>query len=182
MENNQCRYFAAIDRNLSELQGARLNRDTLNAMEEADGISHLLLKIIYIAIHNDYMARCMKVFERGEAASFWYIYRTNPQPIDARAKQMGFSVSDFEQIACKLKHIRDKTHFHIDRKGVLDPKAVWSDADLKGIDLSSAVNDVWDLLNHLQLCLKREPKIHDDVDTDLVSRLTQLIEEGRVPR
>lgn len=181
MDNDQSRYFAAIERNLIELQGARLNRATLVAMEESERISHLVSKVFYIALHNDYLARCMKVFERGgAAASFWYIYRIDPRPLDECAKQMDFKVAELEPITVKLKHLRDKMHFHIDRVGVQNSEAVWADADLNALDLRNAVDDAWDLLNHLQLRLGRAPKSDPDVDTDLVTEVTRLIEGRRV--
>ncbi len=30
----------------------------------------------------------------------------------------------------RLKHVRDKTHFHIDKKAVIDTKQVWRDAKI----------------------------------------------------
>jgi len=143
------RYERAIERNLAELQRAILNRTTLLGLEDA-GISHLFLKLAYYALFNDYIAHCIKVFEtRKQAASFWYIYRTNQKPIDACAHREKISVKALEKVSEKLQHIRDKTHFHIDTTGVIDPKAVWHQAGLTGKELSAAVDAAW---QHLQTC------------------------------
>jgi hypothetical protein len=120
------RYEAAIERNLAEVQRAVLDRRAMVAMESVGGISNGYLKVIYYALFNDYIAHCIKVFERSSgAASFWYIYDTNQKPINEFARKNGIDIAKFESLTESLKHVRDKTHFHIDREGVLDPKAVW---------------------------------------------------------
>ena len=52
-------------------------------------------------------------------------------------------------IADKLKIIRDKTHFHIDRDGVIAPKDIWEKANLTGKDLAKAIDIGWKSLNYL---------------------------------
>lgn len=150
-------------------------------MEEAEGLTHVVLKVIYIAIYNDYIARCIKVFEDGKADSFRYIYRTDPKPLDDYAKQLGFSIGDLEPIAKKLKHIRNKTHFHIDRAGARNPKSIWKSANLNGDELSGAVNDTWSMLNHLQVTLGRSARSCPELDTALITSMTRLVEQGRLP-
>ena len=149
---NTSRYEAAIERNLAELQRAILNRRAVIAMEEV-GISNGYLKVIYFALFNDYMAHCIKVFERSSgAASFWYIYDTNQKPINDFARKNGMDLSKFESLTEQLKHVRDKTHFHIDREGVLDSKAVWKEVELNGKELATAIDQMWDLLNAVPPC------------------------------
>src|SRR6476646_11550330 len=118
------RYTKAIERNLAELQRAILNRTTLLGLEKARGVTSLFLKLCYFALFNDYIAHCIKVFESGrQAASFWYIYRSNQKPIDAFVKKAKLDMSLLEDVSAKLKHIRDQTHFHIDSRGVLDTES-----------------------------------------------------------
>jgi hypothetical protein len=167
----------AIERNLAELQRAILNRTTLVGLEDA-GVSHLFLKLAYYALFSDYVAHCIKVFEtRKQAASFWYIYRTNRKPIDAFARRNKISIKALETVSEKLKHIREKTHFHIDETGALDPKAVWHEADLKGKELSRAVDSAWDILTELQQSLKLPEVTLPEYDRALVKRLAIAIEE-----
>lgn len=148
------RYEQVIERNLAELQRAILNRTTLFGLEDA-GIRHLFLKLAYYALFNDYIAHCIKVFEtRKQAASFWYIYRTNQKPIDTCARREKISVKALEKVSEKLQHIRDKTHFHIDTTGVIDPKAVRHQAGLTGKELSAAVDAACHLLTDLQRLLR----------------------------
>lgn len=172
------RYDRAIERNLAELQRAILNRTTLLGLEDAGGISHLFLKLAYLALFNDYIAHCIKVFERGkQAASFWYIYRTNQKPIDACARRQKISIQALEKVSEKLKHIRDKTHFHIDETGVLDPKSVWRYASLSGKELSVAVDAAWCLLTDLQRSLSLPEVTLPKYDRALVRDFALLIKE-----
>ena len=61
----------AIQRNLAELQRAILNRTTLLGFEDVGGISHIFLKLSYHAFFNDYVAHCIKIFDRNsKSASF----------------------------------------------------------------------------------------------------------------
>lgn len=48
-----------------------------------------------------------------------------------------------------LKDIRDRTHFHIDRRDVFDPEAVWSRAGLKHSRFTSVLESLWRILDHL---------------------------------
>ena len=171
------RYERAIERNLAELQRAILNRTTLLGLEDT-GVSQLFLKLTYYALFNDYIAHCIKVFEtRKQAASFWYIYRTNQKPIDACARRRKVSIKTLETVSEKLQHIRDKTHFHIDEAGVLDAKAVWREADLKGKELSWAVDAAWNILTDLQQSLKLSEVLLPEYDRAFVKRLASLVEE-----
>ena len=145
------RYTKAIERNLAELQRAILNRTTMLGIEQSRGGTSLFLQVSYFALFNDYVAHCIKVFERSkQAASFWYIYRTDQKIVDAFAKKAKIDMASLEEVSAKLKHIRDQTHFHIDTNGVLDTKAVWRAAGLTGKQLSIAVDAAWSILTHLQ--------------------------------
>ena len=95
------------------------------------------------------------MFEQSKrgTTSFWYIHRTNEKVLDDLATRRDISISSLRNVSEKLKPIRDKTHFHIDPEGVLDPKAVWRDAALTGKELSNAVDDAWTLLVDLQRSL-----------------------------
>jgi len=141
----------AIERNLAELQRAQLNRTTLEGLASLDGFSSLLPMVIYTALFNDYIAHCMKVFERsGKSASFWYLYRTHQGPIDTFAKKERIDIGSLEVVSARLKEIRNLTHFHIDANSVMDHKAVWRSAELKGKELSGAVNAAWKIVDFLR--------------------------------
>ena len=148
------KYMKAIERNLAELQWAIIHRTTLQGIEQADPVYHYFLHSAYTGLFNDYFAHCMKVFERSpRATSFWYIYRTHQKRVKDFAHSSGIDLEALNVVADKLKIIRDKTHFHIDPDGALDPEAIWQQADINGRQLAAAVDDVWRILVHLQQML-----------------------------
>ena len=59
------------------------------------------------------------------------------------------SLDDVRAIEKKLKHIRDKTHFHLDKQGVLDPTKIWQQAALSYGELEKAMNTSFLLLSLL---------------------------------
>lgn len=153
------RYTKAIERNLAELQSAILNRTTILGIEQSRGVASLFLQVSQRALFNDYIAHCIKIFENNkQAASFWYIYRSDQKTIDSFAKCRKIDISPIEEVSDKLKLIRNQAHFHIDSKGVLDTKAVWRDANLTGKQLSLAVDAAWEILTNLQETLSL-PKV-----------------------
>ncbi|MCW1983608.1 hypothetical protein FHY25_003665 [Xanthomonas arboricola] len=97
------------------------------------------------------MSHAIKVFEQSsKAASFWYLYRTDSGPIDKYAHQVGYDIANLQVVADKLKAIRNGSHFHIDKTGVLDPKVIWSGAALTGKELGTAIDFVWGALSAIQ--------------------------------
>jgi hypothetical protein len=172
---------AVIQRNLAELQRAILDRTTLLGLEDA-GVSHMFLTLTYYALFNDYVAHCIKVFEKSRhAASFWDIHHRHKHSIEAIARSKGVNLKHLETVTEKLKKIRNKTHFHIDIAGVLDAKAVWWKAGLTGRQLSTAVDGAWEILNDLQRSLGGSGLSLPAYDRNFVRRVAVMVEEGRVP-
>ena len=152
----------------------------MRGMEAYGGISSNEAKGTYYALFNDYIARCIKVLEdRGGAASFWYIYKTNQGPLDKAALELGIDITELAGMSAKLKHVRDKTHFHIDRDGVLDPKVVWRDADIKGRALADVAAKTWGILNAARLLIGKDRMQLPSVDADAVKRATAELDRAK---
>lgn len=145
------RYDSALERNLAELQKALLIRTTLLGIERHRVTTKVFTRVIRDALYNDYMSHAIKVFEQSsKAASFWYLYRADPGPIDRYAKKVGYDLRKLQLVSDKLKAIRNGSHFHIDKIGVLEPKVVWSGAALTGKELGGAIDFVWGALSAIQ--------------------------------
>lgn len=145
------RYVHAVARNLAELQRAILNRRTLVALEEERVANLGFLRLAYLALFNDYIAHCMKVFEENNrVASLWYLHRTDQHLVDAFASQSKIDMTVLKEVSAKLKQIRNRTHFHIDADAVQEPSAVWKVAGLTGRALAGAVDAAWAIVTHLQ--------------------------------
>lgn len=60
-----------------------------------------------------------------------------------------FSIDKIEKLSKKLKIVRDKTHFHIDKDGVFNPEKFWESAGITGNEFILVFDFLWDLLNNL---------------------------------
>ena len=145
------RYDSALKRNLAELQKILLIRATLLGIEKHGRTAKVFTRVVDDALHNDHMSHAIKVFEQSsKSASFWYLYRTDPTPKDKFAKKVGYDMNNLQVVSDKLKAIRNGSHFHIDKTGVLDPDVVWSGAALTGKELGAAIDFVWAALSAIQ--------------------------------
>ena len=81
----------------------------------------------------------------------------------------------------KLKKIRDKTHFHIDKDAVNDPEKVWEAAGLKGVELREALDYGFRVMNFLHTkYFKSEfpfPE-YDGADAEKVALFVQNFEQA----
>ncbi len=148
---SKSKYQKALERNLFEASKAILERKILVGFEKAGKYSgSTFLHVTYEALFNDMIAHAIKIFGVSkDEASFWHIKNYKQNEIDNFIQDKDIDITKLEEITCSLKHIRDKTHFHIDRKAVINPEKVWSEAGIIGKDLAKAIDDVWVILNHL---------------------------------
>jgi hypothetical protein len=173
------RYDSALKRNLAELQKALLIRATLLGIEKHRYTTKVFTRVIRDALHNDHMSHAIKVFEQSsKAASFWYLYRTDPGPIDKYARQVGYDIDKLQIVADKLKAIRNGSHFHIDRTGVLDPEVVWSGAALTGKELGDAIDFVWGALSAIQIAKGGDVPSLLDYTPDVALAALKRVESG----
>lgn len=92
------------------------------------------------ALYNDLIAHAIRVLdEHCDATSFWYILKCNEAVAERAAKAAQLDLDGLKVLSSKLRHVREKTHFHIDKKSVKDTKSVWKEADIRGGDLAQAL-------------------------------------------
>lgn len=133
---------AAIQRNLAELNNAILK---LTARDElvTKKITYTRMSFFVIAEHalyNDMLAHAIRVLdEHRDAMSFWYVLRCNEAVIKKAASSAGLDLGQLKVLSGKLRLIREKTQFHIDRESVKEPKAVWQKAHITGAELANTL-------------------------------------------
>lgn len=151
MSINWERYDLALKRNLAEVNNAILERRALIGLINADSAHGLdFFRIAEHALFNDLIAHAIKVFDtHKQAASFWYIKRVDSAALELEAKNSCVKLEDLKEVSEKLKHIRDKTHFHIDKEAVSNPKLVWSLAEITGDYLGESLDAVFKILSSL---------------------------------
>lgn len=107
-------------------------------------------RVAFYALSNDTVAHAIKILDRHpQTASFWYIFQQKEQEIRSFCTIRSISLSEIEAVSDLLKDIRNRTHFHIDRRDVFDPEAVWSRARLKHSRFTAVLDALWQILDHL---------------------------------
>lgn len=149
--NNET-YHAALKRNLNELVIAKLELDACREIGDKLLLNFYdsFFTLAQDALFNDMVAHMIKVLDQNaQSATFWYIFRCKSKEVKEFIKKHEIDFMAIYDLTEKLKKIRNATHFHIDRKGVKDPKAVWSDADITYDELEENMESIYKILNHL---------------------------------
>ena len=144
MRPDSVRIMAAINRNFAEANDAILKFIAYNSLNET-GIDVTGINFFAIAnqaLFNDMIASAIRIFdEHKEAGSLWYIIRCHGAAAHKSASSCGIDMNEMRSIVPKLRHIRDKTHFHIDKRTVENPALVWSHADISADEFIKALRN-----------------------------------------
>lgn len=178
--NEQRRYTRALERNLAELQRAILEKITYTGISKARDVSHRFLHIVHDALFNNFISVCIKIFDKDKkSVTFWYLYNNAHNFVDKETIESirSFDIGLLKTIRSKLNKIRNKTHFHIDRDVVIDPKAIWKEADITWDALTGSIDIAWNILNELRNYFGLEERIvPKSYDVTLVERLSMVID------
>ena len=142
----------ALKRVLLELNNCVLKRRAFNSLmtlETSHGLD--FFRICKAALENDLYAGAHRAFDRHEdAVSFWYIENISGKLFTEAIAEAMVDRNRIEELAEKLKNIRDRVHFHADRRDLEAPSKPWQDANMSGnefIDLTESAHEVLRILN-----------------------------------
>ena len=77
------------------------------------------------------LTRLIRLLEHNEKTSgLWYICELHKQRIDKHFTSNELNLDEIISFAKKLKIIRNKIHFHLDKNAILDPKNYWNNANI----------------------------------------------------
>lgn len=175
------RFYSALFRNLNEIRSAILERKALIGIASAKSKHRLdFFTLSHDALFNDVVARAIKVLDKNQdSATFWDLYNCDPKTIDSFLKDKSYDLKSLEYMADKLIHVRNKTHFHIDKKGVLNPKTIWKEANINGDDFRKALEHVFDILQYLRKThLGKELAMPEYNGSDVTQIITVAKREG----
>ncbi len=178
------RFYRALFRNLNEIRTAILERRALIGIESVGSKQRLnFFTLSYDALFNDMVAHTIKVLDKNpDSATFWYLYRCDSKIIDSFIEDKSYDLKSLEYMADKLKIVRDKTHFHIDKKGVLNPKNIWKEADISGKEFGKALEQVFDILQYLRkIHLGKEFAMPEYNGSDASKLITIAKRDGIIP-
>jgi len=131
---NQLRISRTINRCAHELMKF-MNQTTAlkNLLKHDQPMSSNFFRVVYYSLYDSRILHLIKVLdEHRDSVGFWYLYKFLKPEIKGFCESENLKIDDLELLTKKLKHIRDKTHFHIGKKEVVDPGQVWKDASLTG--------------------------------------------------
>jgi hypothetical protein len=145
------RYGRSLTRLLHELRWAISERNAYNELcLVAPETSWGFFSYASIALKNDMCAHAIKVLDQHrEASSFWYVCRCKKECVESELRRENLSVTEIQDLADKMKMVRDKTHFHIDKGRVFSPEGVWKEANIKGGEFNKVIDGLWSVLNSL---------------------------------
>ena len=144
MRPHNARILAAINRNFAEANDAILKLTAYNSLHQAglNARGASFFAIADQALFNDMIAGAIRIFdEHKEAGSVWYIIRCHEAVAHTAARSCGIDMDAMRTIVPKLRHVRDKTHFHIDKRNVENPALVWSHADISIDEFTNALRN-----------------------------------------
>lgn len=124
---SQERYTSALERNIAECSNAILKRRAWLGLHGANSKHGLdFFRIARHALYNDFLAHTMRVLDHHRnATSLWYFVRCDEAVVKDICKETGLNLDQLDAFSRRLQHIRDKTHFHIDKDAVTDTREIW---------------------------------------------------------
>jgi len=151
MIENNFRYNRSLVRNLVELERALSFRNSVNELARtALQTNWSFFSYAYLAMFDAMIFHAIKILDKHkDAASFWYIWNCNQKVVNAFIKIHNLSLDDVNSLSVKLKIIRDKTHFHIDKSAIFNPRAVWEEANISGNEFNKVLDNLWEVLREL---------------------------------
>jgi hypothetical protein len=156
---HQARFEATVNRLIHEVHNLR---GTYAAMRAVQGTSfgNLFLQVASAALQSDLLIRLIRIFEDGEAASFWYLHRCEPRKLGK-----GLNIEKLKEFSARLKNIRDKVFVHIDKDAVFDSQKIYQDAGIRPSEIKEAIEAAWAILNELYLEHSGKPFMHPPQST-----------------
>ena len=172
---NNIRYREATKRNLYEIAHALLEFKALTVFDNyTDGKDIFIhgesyLTISEKALFNDMISHAIKVLEidkSDDTSTFWYILNADLSAFKKLNNYSEAKIDSLKELAEKLKHVRDKTHFHLDKNGILNPSKIWKEADIKGKELEEGLKYLFPLLCELYRIIFSKSFLYNPDDYD----------------
>jgi hypothetical protein len=151
MQNIESLAQRAVHRCCDEIGRSILYLKAIRAIHEGEtshGIDFIHLALL--ALHDQMVAHTIKVLLKKEQAGFWYLYREYESDCQQFCRERGYDVDvDIAALEPGLRHVRNKTHFHLDREGVQDPRAIWTKAGVTWRQIERALTVCYAILDFL---------------------------------
>jgi len=172
---NHPRLENALKRSLMELNNCVLKRRALNQLLSLKSVHGLdFFRVCEAALQNDMYAGAHRALDKHrDSASFWYILNIAQKLVSDAAEKAGIQITEVERLSDKLRSIRDKVHFHVDKAVLDNPNKPWVDADMTGNEFIWLTESTHEILRRVLFSLTGEdypiPEYHGE-DIELIMR------------
>lgn len=154
---NQCEqtYQEALIRTLRESVRCLSYRNAYNALWAiAPSTSWSFFSYSSLALYDGMISHAIKILDRHrDASSFFYLHTCDAKALEKALQDAHLTFAQVSTFSQKLKIIRDKTHFHIDKGAVLHPNEIWTQAGITGDQFNQVMDGLWHALNSIYLSL-----------------------------
>jgi hypothetical protein len=131
----------AVARCADEMARAHLYQLALRGLGRSRSYHGIdFIQLAQWALYDQMFGHVIKVLDRREKAGFWYLVSKRRTVVPKLCAQHNVLLGNIRIVEKKLKLIRDKTHFHLDERGVVDPKKLWKEAALSRGELERAID------------------------------------------
>jgi hypothetical protein len=168
-----------IDRSLDELARTILFKRALRGLHRTKTYHGIdFVRLSSLALYDQMFAHAIKVLHPREQAGLWYLVKRYPLETSRICAEQSILLGHVRGIAKGLMVVRNKTLFHLDADGVLDPSAVWKKASITGRQFDDAVDAAFRLLCHLRKHIKGSAYELPEYDDRDVTRILQLADHA----
>jgi hypothetical protein len=136
----------AVTRCANEIGKAILYARAFKGLCKADGYYGIdFIRLAEWAFFDQMFAHAIKALNKREQSGLFFLL----ERLDPSGTRYSHKLDNVKKIEPKLKLVRDKTHFHLDRQGVRNPSAIWEKADISFDLLEAAINDAFSIISDM---------------------------------
>lgn len=172
----------ALLRNLFEIERALSYLNGYNEIERVVPYNRRsFFSYSSLAMYDALILHSMKILdEHPNTASFWFLYNNDSVEIGNILKKYKTPIRKIRSLSKELSHVRNKTHFHIDKIAVFSPKKIWEEADINGNLLIEILNTLWKTLNEIHVIEIGTNFIQQIYDGSDIEKIIQLAKENEI--
>lgn len=167
----------AVTRCANEIGKAILFYRALQGIYKADVYCAVdFIRLSEWAFFDQMFAHAIKVLDKNEKCGLVFLLgRLDPQGLIYSSR-----LTNIDKIRPKLRLIRNKTHFHLDRKGVQNSSKIWKQADITYALLIAAITDAFSIICDMHLTVYGTSFELPDYDGSDATRVAELAYNERI--
>lgn len=124
----------------------------------------------YFALYDNFISHTIKVVvHNSKSYTFQNIIKHNKQKVQSLLTKNQITIKFYREMQKKLKQLRTKQFFHIDREYLKDSNKIWVEINIKEDELNNLIKGVYNVLKTLYLDeISRYPKYAEYNDKSIL--------------